>query len=171
MPLIFFKQKDGLDIKQILIFLADGNGKLVRDHEASGVTHITNEEVLTTEVDVLIPAALENQINMDVASRIKAGIIVEGANGPTTVDADKILEAAGKRVVPDILANAGGVVVSYFEWIQNIQSASLSTMQTITTLLAARLSVRTSPVKSATCFAANMVKISLSYSCWVLAEM
>ena len=115
-------KKDGLDIKQILRFLAESNGKLLRDYEASGVTHITNEEVLTADVDVLIPAALENQINSHIASGIKAGIIVEGANGPTTFNADKILEAAGKKIVPDILANAGGVVVSYFEWIQNIQS-------------------------------------------------
>ncbi len=114
-------KKDGLDIKPILKFLAEGNGKLIKDYEAAGILHITNEEVLTADVDVLIPAALENQVNSQIAGRIKAGIIVEGANGPTTVNADRILEAAGKRIVPDILANAGGVVVSYFEWIQNIQ--------------------------------------------------
>jgi glutamate dehydrogenase (NAD(P)+) len=115
-------KKDGLDIKHVLKFLAEGSGKLIKDYEAAGIVHITNEEVLTADVDVLIPAALENQVNSQIAGRIKAGIIVEGANGPTTVNADRILEAAGKRIVPDILANAGGVVVSYFEWIQNIQS-------------------------------------------------
>jgi glutamate dehydrogenase (NAD(P)+) len=115
-------KKEGLDINKILAFLASNHGKLLKDYEDNGVVHITNEQVLTTEADVLIPAALENQINSEIASRIKANIIVEGANGPTTVNADKILEAAGKKVVPDILANAGGVVVSYFEWVQNIQS-------------------------------------------------
>ena len=70
----------------------------------------------------MIPAALENQITEDNAGDIQAKVIVEAANGPTTVDADKILEKRGILVVPDILANAGGVVVSYFEWVQNIQS-------------------------------------------------
>lgn len=70
----------------------------------------------------MIPAALENQINEEIAMSVKAKIIVEGANGPTTIEADEILERNGKIIVPDILANAGGVVVSYFEWVQNIQS-------------------------------------------------
>ena len=78
--------------------------------------------MLTCDVDVLIPAALENQITEEIAPKVKAQVIVEGANGPTTVAADKILERSGKKIVPDILANAGGVVVSYFEWVQNIQS-------------------------------------------------
>ena len=78
--------------------------------------------MLTVECDVLIPAALENQITELNASDIKAKVIVEGANGPTSVEADTILEKKNKIVVPDILANAGGVVVSYFEWVQNIQS-------------------------------------------------
>jgi glutamate dehydrogenase (NAD(P)+) len=77
---------------------------------------------LTCETDILIPAALENQINEKIATQVKAKIIVEGANGPTTVEADKIFESRNIKVVPDILANAGGVVVSYFEWVQNIQS-------------------------------------------------
>ena len=70
----------------------------------------------------MVPAAMENQITEKIAPNIKATVIVEGANGPTTVEADKILERNRKTVVPDILANAGGVVVSYFEWVQNIQS-------------------------------------------------
>jgi glutamate dehydrogenase (NAD(P)+) len=111
---------EGLDINAIEAFLAQD--KLIKDYDAHGVSHISNEDVLKSEVDVLIPAALENQINEEIASQIKAGIIVEAANGPTTVEADKILERNGKKVVPDILANAGGVVVSYFEWVQNIQS-------------------------------------------------
>lgn len=83
---------------------------------------ISNSELLELDVTVLVPAALENQINSDNADRIQAKIIVEAANGPTTSQADEILEKKGITVVPDILANAGGVVVSYFEWVQNIQS-------------------------------------------------
>lgn len=82
-------------------------------------THITNEELLELEVDILIPGALENQITKENAARIKAPIIVEVANGPTTVDADLILKEKDTLVIPDILANAGGVTVSYFEWVQN----------------------------------------------------
>ncbi len=73
---------------------------------------------------VLVPAALENQINASNAHKIRAEIIVEAANGPVAADADGILQERGITVVPDILANAGGVVVSYFEWVQNIQSVS-----------------------------------------------
>lgn len=114
--------KNGLNIDEISAFLKENKGKFLKDYTAPGVTYITNEEVLTADVDVLVPAALENQITEEVAPKIKAQVIVEGANGPTTVDADKILERSGKKIVPDILANAGGVVVSYFEWVQNIQS-------------------------------------------------
>lgn len=112
--------KNGLDIEDILHFLS--NGKLLKDYNAPEVKHITNEELLTSDVELLIPAAMENQITAKIAPNIKAGIIVEGANGPTTVEADQLLNDLGKKVVPDILANAGGVVVSYFEWVQNIQS-------------------------------------------------
>jgi len=80
---------------------------------------ISNEELLELEVDVLIPAALENQLREENAARIKAPVIVEVANGPTTSEADEILASNGKLVIPDILANAGGVTVSYFEWVQN----------------------------------------------------
>jgi len=84
-----------------------------------GSEPITNDELLTLDCDVLIPAALEGQLTEDNADRIRAALIVEGANGPTTVEADEILAARGIRVVPDIFANAGGVVVSYFEWVQD----------------------------------------------------
>jgi glutamate dehydrogenase (NAD(P)+) len=80
---------------------------------------ITNEEVLELNVDVLVPAALENVITRRNAARVKAKVIAEGANGPTTAPADAILDDHGIFVIPDILANAGGVTVSYFEWVQN----------------------------------------------------
>ncbi len=81
--------------------------------------HITNEQLLTLDCDVLVPAALENVITRENAPQIKARIICEGANGPTTAGADRILEENGVFVIPDILANAGGVTVSYFEWVQD----------------------------------------------------
>jgi glutamate dehydrogenase (NADP+) len=82
---------------------------------------ITNEELLELDVDLLIPAALENQITSENVDRVKAPVIVEVANGPTTSEADAVLAERGTLVVPDILANAGGVTVSYFEWTQNRQ--------------------------------------------------
>lgn len=84
--------------------------------------NISNKELLKLDVDVLIPAALENQITKENASEIKADIILELANGPTTPNADQILDKNGKMVIPDILANAGGVAVSYFEWVQNLMN-------------------------------------------------
>lgn len=109
----------GLDADAISEFLEKGN--LLKDYEKEGVAHITNEELLETECDVLVPAALENQITEDNAERLKCSYIVEAANGPTTREADEILEKRGIPVVPDIFANSGGVIVSYFEWVQNIQ--------------------------------------------------
>lgn len=83
---------------------------------------ITNEELLELDVDVLVPSALENAIHEGNADKIKAKAIVEGANGPTTPEADELLFKKGVLVVPDILANAGGVTVSYFEWVQDLQA-------------------------------------------------
>ncbi len=95
----------------------------VRTHKTldgfAGGDHVTNEELLELEVDVLLPAALENVITSKNAGRIRAKVICEGANGPTTAAADAILDANGIFVIPDILANAGGVTVSYFEWVQD----------------------------------------------------
>ncbi|MGK2850469.1 MAG: Glu/Leu/Phe/Val family dehydrogenase [Candidatus Limnocylindrales bacterium] len=85
-----------------------------------GATDITNAEVLEVDCEILIPAALENQITSHNAGNIKAGLIAEAANGPTTPDADDILFKAGKFMIPDILCNAGGVTVSYFEWVQDL---------------------------------------------------
>jgi len=78
-------------------------------------------DVLLGETTVVVPAALEGQITAEVAQKMRCKLIVEGANGPTTPDADSVLQTRGILLVPDILANAGGVVVSYFEWVQNLQ--------------------------------------------------
>jgi glutamate dehydrogenase/leucine dehydrogenase len=82
---------------------------------------ITNDELLTLDVDILVPAAFENQITAANAARVRARIIAEAANGPTTLEADRILAEKDTFIVPDVLASAGGVVVSYFEWVQNRQ--------------------------------------------------
>jgi glutamate dehydrogenase (NAD(P)+) len=87
-----------------------------------GADVITNAELLTIDCDILIPAALECQITADNAGKVRAKLIVEAANGPTTPDADRILQSSGISVLPDILANSGGVCVSYFEWVQNIEN-------------------------------------------------
>jgi glutamate dehydrogenase (NAD(P)+) len=90
-------------------------------HEGPGWEEITNKELLELDCDILIPAAIENQITHANAPKIRTKMIVEGANGPTTPEADDILNDRGVLIVPDILANAGGVTVSYFEWVQNLQ--------------------------------------------------
>ncbi len=122
-----------------IVAVSDSSGGLYNDkgldidalwhHKRGGGTlnqspsgdHISNEELLALTLDFLIPAALEGQITGRNASQVKARVIVEGANGPTTPDADAILADNGLLVVPDILANAGGVIVSYFEWVQDLQ--------------------------------------------------
>jgi glutamate dehydrogenase (NAD(P)+) len=111
----------GLDIVDINRHVRTHPQGLLEGYSARGVARITNEELLASRVDVLIPAALEHQIRTDNAPHIQAQMIVEGANGPTTREADEILSRRGITVVPDILANAGGVVVSYFEWVQDLQ--------------------------------------------------
>ncbi len=109
---------NGLNIPALLHCAGrDGCIQAYRDAE-----HITNEELLELPCDVLVPAALHGVITGHNADRIKARVIVEAANGPVTPDADEILDEKGVLVVPDILANAGGVVVSYFEWVQDLQA-------------------------------------------------
>ena len=109
---------DGLDIPAVQRYVEENGGSLEGYTEA---THITNEELLTLDVDVLVPAAKEDQITKSIAKDMQARVVVEGANGPTVPAADDILNEKGVLVVPDILANAGGVTVSYFEWVQDRQ--------------------------------------------------
>lgn len=113
---------EGIDVPKLIEFTKTSYGHVIKGYTQEGLIEITTEELLTAEVDVLIPAALENQIDKKMAQSVKARIIAEGANGPISYEADQILESRGIIVIPDILANAGGVVVSYFEWVQNIQS-------------------------------------------------
>ena len=112
--------EDGLEIDKLLEW-AKGRNALI-DYKNDNYKFITNHELLTTKCDVLIPSAIENQITQANADKIDCKIIVEGANGPTTPEADKVLFKKGIRVIPDILANSGGVCVSYFEYIQDINS-------------------------------------------------
>lgn len=109
---------DGLDIPKMIEYMKANNNSLSGYADAD---KISNEELLELECDVLIPAAKEDQISRHNADRIKAKIISEGANGPVTANADSILDEKGIMVIPDILANAGGVTVSYFEWVQDRQ--------------------------------------------------
>lgn len=110
--------KEGLDIRQLL----QHKSKTGSVANFPGTKEISNEELLQLDVDILVPAALENQITEKNASSVKATMVVEEANGPTTPRADEILYKNGIHLLPDILANAGGVTVSYFEWVQDIQS-------------------------------------------------
>lgn len=108
--------ENGINILELKKFL--NNRNQLKDF--SGVQVLDREELFALDVDVLIPAALENAINENNVNSIKAKLIVEGANAPTTIEADKVLKEKGICVIPDILANSGGVIVSYFEWNQNL---------------------------------------------------
>ena len=107
---------DGLDIGKVIGWKAE-HGTV---QGFPGATDISNADVLEVDCDILIPAALENQITPRNASNIKARLIAEAANGPTTPEADEILFKKGAFLIPDILCNAGGVTVSYFEWVQDL---------------------------------------------------
>jgi len=108
----------GLDPRKVSLALKK-SGSVISFKDAD---KITNQELLAVDCDVLVPAALENQIHEHNADKIKAKLIVEAANAPITPQADKILEGKGIFIIPDILANAGGVTVSYFEWVQGLQA-------------------------------------------------
>jgi len=113
---------NGLSLTFLNDYLAQYPGSFLSSYASNGhMDRVSNQELLTLDVDVLIPAAIENQITGMNAEQIQAGIVVEGANGPTNFEADAILRERGIHVVPDILANAGGVIVSYLEWVQDLQ--------------------------------------------------
>jgi glutamate dehydrogenase (NAD(P)+) len=107
----------GLDIPRLLKYRAD-TGKIAGFADADAMS---NAELLTCPCDILVPAAVQNQITARIAPDVRARLIVEGANGPTTEEADAILKDRGIPVLPDILAGAGGVTVAYFEWVQGLQ--------------------------------------------------
>lgn len=111
-----YYNKEGINIKKAYDYRNENNGSL---EGFEGVEKIDADELLLLDVDVLVPAAIEDVITKENADKIKAKMIVEGANGPTSAKADAILNDKGVLAVPDILANAGGVTVSYFEWVQN----------------------------------------------------
>lgn len=112
---------DGLPIPQLINFILENPTLSVIDYTDKAIARISNAELLELDVDILAPCAVENQITSDNVDRIKAAIIGEGANGPITLPADIELHKRGVITIPDILANAGGVIVSYFEWVQNLQ--------------------------------------------------
>jgi glutamate dehydrogenase/leucine dehydrogenase len=139
---------------------------------------ITNKELLELKVDVIIPAAVENVITVKNASKINAGLIVEGANGPTTLEADKILNERGITLIPDILANSGGVIASYIEW-RKAKSGAITkvqeTYETIDTLieeifnkaLAISSEKKSSPRLACQILAANEVLKALKERAWI----
>ncbi len=112
-----YYNKEGIDIEKAITFSKENKGSLENFDGAEKMDHA--DDLFTLEVDVLVPAALENVITRKNADNIKAKLIVEGANGPTSAKADDLIAEKDILVVPDILANAGGVTVSYFEWVQN----------------------------------------------------
>lgn len=117
--------RGGLDVNSVIQHVSHSADHLLRGY-AGDAEEIPGEDLLYLDVDVLVPAAMENQITAANVNRIRAKTIVEAANGPTTPEADRVLANRGVLVVPDILANAGGVIVSYFEWVQNLDNYSWS---------------------------------------------
>ena len=112
---------DGIDMKALMAYVAETRG--VKGFSGA---EATDQDVLTADVDLLLPCALENQLTAENANDVKAKVVCEGANGPTTPGADEIFAQKGITLVPDILANSGGVTVSYYEWVQNLQRDSWS---------------------------------------------
>jgi glutamate dehydrogenase (NAD(P)+) len=113
-------EAEGLSVREILKYVSGGNP--IKDYADSNT--ITNEEILTLPVDVLIPAAIGSVVNETNMQEVEASYIIEAANSPVTPRADEYLKDEGVVIVPDILANVGGVIVSYFEWVQNLQRFS-----------------------------------------------
>jgi glutamate dehydrogenase (NAD(P)+) len=109
----------GIDIEDALDYVKSDDNERRSLEGFRAASYVTNSELLEQRCDILVPAAIENQLTADNASRVKAHLIAEGANGPTTPAADGLFSQAGVTVIPDILANAGGVTVSYFEWVQD----------------------------------------------------
>jgi len=120
---------EGLDIEDVIDYVGEERN-LLEGYQKDGVEHLDNKGILTIDTDILIPAALENQLTEEVAKELKAEVVVEAANGPTSIEGDKILKERGIIVVPDVLANAGGVTVSYFEWVQNLYNFYWSEKET-----------------------------------------
>jgi glutamate dehydrogenase (NAD(P)+) len=113
-----YYRAEGIDVKDALKHAREN--KTLKNYPHA--QPISNKELLELPCELLVPAALENQITEENAAHIQAKLIVEGANGPTTPEADEILRQRDIMVVPDVLANSGGVIVSYFEWVQGLQS-------------------------------------------------
>lgn len=111
---------DGIDVEKAFAYVSSHPKKILEGYEQPGLQKLSGEEILFVEADVLAPCALEGAVNGKNADKIKAKYIVEGANGPLTPEADAILEPKGILIVPDFLANSGGVIGSYFEWVQNL---------------------------------------------------
>jgi glutamate dehydrogenase len=112
--------ENGLDIESLIEFTQKSKNKIITGFPKAQ-EELDPEAILALDVDILSPCALENVLRVENAKKVKAKIICEGANGPTTPEADKILSDKGVLLIPDILANSGGVIVSYFEWVQDNQ--------------------------------------------------
>ena len=119
---------DGIDIHELLRFRKE-TGSILGFPGAQSLDKKDRSKVLEMECDILVPAALENQITLENASRIKAKIIAEAANGPITSSAEEVLLKAGKLIIPDLYLNAGGVTVSYFEWLKNLSHMRFGRME------------------------------------------
>jgi glutamate dehydrogenase (NAD(P)+) len=117
-----YHNPEGLDLADIRRYKdREGGDGTLRGYAGAGVEHVEHADFMGVDCDVLVPAAVESAIHDENVASVQARIVVEGANLPVTPEADRALQAAGVLVVPDILANAGGVTVSYFEWSQNFQ--------------------------------------------------
>jgi glutamate dehydrogenase/leucine dehydrogenase len=159
---------DGLDVRAVIAHKAEHGTVIGYPGGFPGTTAVTNPELLTLPCEVLIPAALENQIREDNAGEVQAKLVVEAANGPTTPGADRILFARGIPVIPDILANSGGVTVSYFEWVQNNENEQWA-LSVVNEKLAARMERATDAVLDTQARIAATEPIDLRTAAYVLA--